>query len=1218
MYRLSTLLVTIACLHLPNALAQESVYESPEAAAQDPDFAIQGEYKGPKRGMQVIALGDGEFEAVIYQGGLPGDGWDRSPPRRLEADADIVASVAEANDMERVQRQSPTLHQKAPPGAVVLFDGQRETMEKHWKSGKITDDGLLQQGVTSKDTFQDFKLHIEFRTPYKPFARGQKRGNSGVYYQGRYETQVLDSFGLEGKMNETGGIYSIRDPDLNMCFPPLQWQTYDAEFTAAKFDKNGKKTANARLTVRLNGVLVQSDVELTHKTTAAPLKEGPEPGPIFLQNHSNPVVFRNIWVQPRDIEREARRPLLPSFERFFATDASSSTQKLAGEMLVNELACAQCHDLPSMRLSPKSAPSLTDVGSRLRPDFLVDYIANPHLQKPGTLMPSMLDELPEAERIEVATAISNFLLAEKRVAAELPGNARSANRGARIYHDVGCVACHAAQDGTRTNPATTVPLGQLNEKYTLASLSKFLKSPHEFRPSGRMPDFGLSEEQATDVATYLLRDSVVRGETQNVQAKYYEGNWTKLPDFDKLEPFARSKVYGFDLQASNRKNNFGARFETNFVVKEAGEYQFFIGSDDGSRLVVDGEEVIRVDGIHPVVYGNAKLQLEAGAHSIQVDFFEAGGGEELYVDVAGGGLGRAPLETFLTLKPAAQREPMVESQFVFDPSLVASGQKHFQTQGCVNCHQFDSDGQTVKSSGAFSDTFAVTDLTQGCLAPPNSDQSSNPVSALAANFDLSDSQRNAIQSWLRQPEQPLPAAPTAHLTEHVDLTMAAMNCYACHQRDGKGGPEDARDFVFKTTMQEMGDEGRLPPRLTGVGDKLHGQYLSDVLQNGANERPYMLVNMPGFGKDNLPGLTDAFVSLDQKTEAEIKPADLPLARRKNVGRKVVGSQGLSCVKCHVFGSESTPGIQAIDMTRMTTRIREDWFHRYLHSPETYRPGTRMPASFTDGKSVLTDVLDGSPSAQIDAMWQYLSDGDKAKTPIGVGKQTIELAPKLKPIIYRNFISGLSPRAIAVGYPGSGNVAWDANRMSLSLVWKNAFIDASKHWLGRGPGNQEPFGDEPLKLETTPPVASLNDIEDSWPAKMARDIGYQFLGYRLNDQGEPTFRYRLSRDPSSPLNDVIVEDYVHPVPDEQLGIRLVRTLRVSGPKSTKMIYMRLAQGDKISTRDDGGYTVGEKYRISSAPTLPLSTRIVDSEKMQELRLPVDLSTGEFSVTYEIAW
>ena len=113
--------------------------------------------------------------------------------------------------------------------------------------------------------------------------------------QGRYETQVLDSFGLKGKMNEAGGIYSIKDPDLNMCFPPLTWQTYDVDFIAAKYE-DGKLVAHPRMTVKLNGVVVQRDIELPKSTTAAPVKPGPEPGFLYLQDHGNPVRYRNVWV----------------------------------------------------------------------------------------------------------------------------------------------------------------------------------------------------------------------------------------------------------------------------------------------------------------------------------------------------------------------------------------------------------------------------------------------------------------------------------------------------------------------------------------------------------------------------------------------------------------------------------------------------------------------------------------------------------------------------------------------------------------------------------------------------------------------------------------------------------------------------------------------------------------------------------------------------------
>ncbi len=150
--------------------------------------------------------------------------------------------------------------------------------------------------MTSKQKFKAFKLHMEFQLSYMPEARGQGRSNSGVYMQGRYEVQILDSFGLEGKNNECGGIYEVSAPKVNMCYPPLAWQTYDIDFTPATFDDDGKKTANARITARHNGVLIQDDVEVPHATRAAPVKEGPDPGPIYIQDHGNPVRLRNIWL----------------------------------------------------------------------------------------------------------------------------------------------------------------------------------------------------------------------------------------------------------------------------------------------------------------------------------------------------------------------------------------------------------------------------------------------------------------------------------------------------------------------------------------------------------------------------------------------------------------------------------------------------------------------------------------------------------------------------------------------------------------------------------------------------------------------------------------------------------------------------------------------------------------------------------------------------------
>lgn len=324
----------LACVNLVVLLALTPVWAADEkpkkpayddpAKVTDPDFQVQGEYLGEfdsdegkkKLAVQVIAQGKGKFHVVAYFGGFPGDGWDKSEKREVEVEMkDGVAtvttdaviakikdgklSVADKNgnpmfDLNRVSRESPTLGAKPPEGAMVLFSG-RDTYA--FEGGKLSDDKLLIPAATTKQKFQSFSLHLEFRTPFQPEDSGQQRGNSGCYLQGRYEVQVLDSFGLEGKQNEAGGIYSVKDPDLNMCFPPLAWQTYDIDYTAAKYDAAGKLEKNARVTVKLNGVVVQNDVELPHrKTTAAPVDVGPEPGPIYLQDHNNPVRYRNIWI----------------------------------------------------------------------------------------------------------------------------------------------------------------------------------------------------------------------------------------------------------------------------------------------------------------------------------------------------------------------------------------------------------------------------------------------------------------------------------------------------------------------------------------------------------------------------------------------------------------------------------------------------------------------------------------------------------------------------------------------------------------------------------------------------------------------------------------------------------------------------------------------------------------------------------------------------------
>ncbi|MEM6779361.1 MAG: DUF1080 domain-containing protein [Planctomycetota bacterium] len=295
------------------------------------DFAIIGEFVGQRMddptqimGLQIRCLGDGQFEARQTCGGLPGEAaFDESSTKHLigrrSGDAVVLSGAADAYfvtsdrctvvsseaqmiaTLQRIERRSPTLGAKPPKGAIVLYrDPTKPPKLSEFMPGATTDGDLLTEGVLIQPLLQDFDLHLEFKIPHMPAMTEQKRGNSGVYLQSRYECQVLDSFGTDRVFNGLGALYRVKPADVNMAFPPLVWQTYDIRFSAARFNADGSKRSKARVSSWVNGVQVQNDVALDGPTGHGS-DESPEPLPTKLQNHNDPIRYQNIWMIDRGL-----------------------------------------------------------------------------------------------------------------------------------------------------------------------------------------------------------------------------------------------------------------------------------------------------------------------------------------------------------------------------------------------------------------------------------------------------------------------------------------------------------------------------------------------------------------------------------------------------------------------------------------------------------------------------------------------------------------------------------------------------------------------------------------------------------------------------------------------------------------------------------------------------------------------------------------------------
>lgn len=888
-------------------------------------------------------------------------------------------------------------------------------------------------------------------------------------------------------------------------------------------------------------------------------------------------------------------PVVPAFERFREVQTIDDVER--GRLLINELNCAACHQAESQvwSVEAKQAPILSELGSRVRPEYLIRYLADPHGVKPGTTMPDLLASRSAAEKQQIAEALAHFLATTGKT-SDTPPMPGPISSGEKLFHSIGCVACHDPQNEA-TRLATSVPLGDLAAKYTIPGLTQFLRNPLSIRPSGRMPHLGLSDNEARDIAHYLLKDIDVQA---NIRVAVYHGSWDNLPDFDQLEPVSTGTVPVISPAVAERKDDFGLVFTGYWEVNRAGKYNFKISSDDGSRLLINGDVVIDNDGVHANQTKAGSRELKPGIHEVRIEYFEKGGEEVLNCEVNGPEL---PNQAFNGLLRATREPPADRKQFVLEPAKAEQGSQYFVSVGCANCHPLKTE-DTTYAAVELSKT-AMSQLTgEGCITGAGT----VPI------FGFDTTQQAALVAALKAE-----AEPEFDAAARIHHRFATLNCYACHERNALGGVVDlrgdsdevyGREKWFTSDQPEMGDEGRLPPWLTGVGAKLNPTWLAAVLDNNAKERPYMATRMPRFGTANLGTLVDDLIKEDQLSDPVKVEFDQSPRKIKSIGRAFAGTNekenGLSCIKCHTFGDYQATGIQAISLTSMSKRLNRDWFLKYMLKPSRFRPGTRMPESWPGGKSFFPDVLDGDPHKQIAAIWEYLSDGEKADKPKGLIQARMQIVATDTPRIYRNFIEGAGPRAIGVGYPSELNLAFDANNSRLAMIWTGAFIDAARHWTGRGQGFQPPLGDNVLKFAPEVAFATPEAAATSWPKQSGKELGLRFKGYRFDAARRPIFMYQL--------NDVQISDAIQPRPTPERYV-FERTLQLESTE-TPTIWYRAAVGSTIEKVDDTTFAIANDYRIRLSENVETEIRSVGNQ--QELIVKIKLRDGRAELTQQYIW
>jgi len=593
----------------------------------------------------------------------------------------------------------------------------------------------------------------------------------------------------------------------------------------------------------------------------------------------------------------------------------------------------------------------------------------------------------------------------------------TAEGGRLLYNELGCVNCHGGETGL---PAMKGPaLATVTQRVRSEWLRKFIADPASVHPGAVMPQVLAKADEQTLVAIEHYLASLKAKAATKAAAKIMHVNGGRGGELFNTLGCVACHAPGKDFVPPDGLPK-AAEFSHRSVG--FGDLKAKYSLDSLGAFILDPLKV-RTDGRMPKIVMDRQDSIDIAGYLLE---FQGSDGR---------------MDT-----------PVVA--LTEDKSLAIAGRKAVVAARCAACHELPKD--------AAAKPVVLKMAEGGCL---EADHAKGP------RYQLSEAQRASLKLFLAKKDE------VASPKLAADLTLQALNCVACHERDGKGGPDAGRKPYFQGD-HNLGDTGRYPPPLTGVGGKLRPEWLAKVLAGENRVRPYLKTKMPQYGAataelGKLLGVADARAAL--KFEGGDDTA----------GRKLMGTQGgAGCITCHRWGDRPSLGIQGPDLSNIAARLQEGWLKEYLINPAAYRPGTLMPSFWPAGKSFNPSILGGDTDKQIASIFKFVesANGEPEGFPQNRNGE-FEIVPKDRPVVQRAFLDGVGVRAILVGFPAGVHLAYDGDRGGPGLAWKGRFFDAYLTWFSRFPTFEKPLGEQVV----------------AWPKPTGR-----FLGYRLDAQGNPTF------------------------------------------------------------------------------------------------------------------